>query len=443
MSQPFGCLRPSNFLASFWVSRWALMPFVIDPKCSVRGVTATIATILPRALRSRGPYLHTALVTAIRRPSGYPRVDQIDLGAFAELCELPTDAALVPFATSIEGGIPLYDGAATTALLTNADAAQAVAIEWAGVWDSGPGVLIIRGAFPNRNVVDEMSARFTEITAREKGLPTTDHFAPPGANTRIWNALQKCAFLDPKGFLRYYSNPLIALAAEAWLGPWYQVTAQVNVVHPGGAAQLAHRDYHLGFQSAADCARFPRHVHAMSDALVLQGAVAHTQMPVESGPTRFLPGSQRYLDGFIAWRDPTFVHYFEQHAVQPALAIGDAVFFNPSLHHGAGRNTTGADRVANLLEISSAFAKPMEAVDRQAMSSVVFPVLAAMALAGEFSDREVDDIIATVADGYGYPTCLDSPSPDGSRPQTCQQQMRQAVREQWSAERFQAALARH
>ena len=55
-------------------------------------------------------------------------------------------------------------------------------------------------------------------------------------------------------FADYYSNDILALISEAWLGPNYQVTSQVNVVNPGGAAQTAHRDYHLGFMSAAQAA---------------------------------------------------------------------------------------------------------------------------------------------------------------------------------------------
>jgi ectoine hydroxylase-related dioxygenase (phytanoyl-CoA dioxygenase family) len=30
---------------------------------------------------------------------------------------------------------------------------------------------------------------------------------------------------------------------EAWLGPGYRVTAQTNIVKPGGRAQQPHRDY--------------------------------------------------------------------------------------------------------------------------------------------------------------------------------------------------------
>jgi ectoine hydroxylase-related dioxygenase (phytanoyl-CoA dioxygenase family) len=34
----------------------------------------------------------------------------------------------------------------------------------------------------------------------------------------------------------------------------------------------------------------------------LQGAVAHTDMPAETGPTTYLPHSQKYLPGYLARR---------------------------------------------------------------------------------------------------------------------------------------------
>ena len=65
-----------------------------------------------------------------------------------------------------------------------------------------------------------------------------DHFAKPGANDRIWNALEKLCLRDPAVFAAYYGNAVIALVSEAWLGPSYQITSQLNVVNPGGAAQV-------------------------------------------------------------------------------------------------------------------------------------------------------------------------------------------------------------
>ena len=133
-----------------------------------------------------------------------------------------------------------------------------------------------------------------------------DHFAKAGANDRVWNALEKLAVRDPETFVDYYANDILALVSRAWLGPGYQVTSQVNVVRPGGKAQDPHRDYHLGFLENDVVERYPTHVHLLSPVLTLQGAVAHSDMPVESGPTMYLPYSHQYVPGYLAWRLPEF-----------------------------------------------------------------------------------------------------------------------------------------
>ena len=164
--------------------------------------------------------------------------------------------------------------------------------------------------------------------------------------------------------------------SEAWLGPAYQITSQLNVVNPGGAAQVAHRDYHLGFQSAAAIERFPVHVQRLSPVLTLQGAIAHCDMPIETGPTLYLPFSQSYLPGYMATARPEFRDYFDKHHVQLPLAKGDAVFFNPALFHAAGTNRSkDVRRIANLLQVSSAFGRAMESVDRLKMSLRLYPAL--------------------------------------------------------------------
>ena len=143
------------------------------------------------------------------------------------------------------------------------------------------------------------------------------------------------------------------------------MTSQVNVVNPGGQAQVAHTDYHLGFMSVEQAQAYPMHVHALSPALTLQGAVAHNAMPVETGPTMYLPYSQLYHGGYVACHKREFVDYFDEHYVQLPLDKGDAVFFNPGLYHGAGTNRSrDVRRMANLLQVSSPFGRAMESVDR-------------------------------------------------------------------------------
>ncbi|GGX34126.1 phytanoyl-CoA dioxygenase [Streptomyces malachitofuscus] len=354
-----------------------------------------------------------------------------DLETFRALVEQQTDLAAHPHATAVERNVLLYD--ADRLALADRRAVQA---ELVRALSAGPGIVVVRGAFPDPAVVDRTTAVFDALIAEQRasGAGAGDHFARPGANDRVWNALEKTALYDPQAFADYYANDVIALLSSAWLGPGYQVTSQVNVVNPGGAAQTVHRDYHLGFLSNETAAAYPAQVHRLSPALTLQGAVAHCDMPVESGPTLYLPHSQKYEPGYLAWRLPEFRAYFEEHHVQLALAKGDAVFFNPALFHAAGANRS-ADirRMANLLQVSSAFGRAMETVDREAVTGAVYPVLLGRKAEGA-GEQWLENVIAASAEGYPFPTNLDNDPPvDGLAPPSQADVVRRALREGWTA----------
>lgn len=374
--------------------------------------------------------------------SALPRVrlSERDCGLddFRALVERTTDPAGYPHASAVERNVLVYDAGRLTA----ADR-DGVREELVHALTAGPGIVVVRGAFPDPEVVDRATAVFEALIAAQRvsGAGAGDHFAPPGANDRVWNALEKAALHDPDAFAAYYANDVLALVAEAWLGPGYQVTSQVNVVNPGGAAQTAHRDYHLGFLSAEAAAAYPAHVHRLSPVLTLQGAVAHCDMPVESGPTMYLPYSQTYEPGYLAWRLPAFQAYFDAHHVQLPLAKGDAAFFNPALFHAAGTNRSAdVRRMANLLQISSAFGRAMETVDREAVVNAVYPVLLERRAEGAGAAR-LENVVAVCAEGYPFPTNLDRDPPvDGMAPPSQADLVRRALREEWAPDRLRAEL---
>ncbi|MEW1775070.1 phytanoyl-CoA dioxygenase family protein [Streptomyces sp. NPDC086777] len=354
-----------------------------------------------------------------------------DLDAFRALVERTTDPAGYPHASAVEGNVLVYDGER----LRTADADHGIRTELVRALADGPGVVVFRGAFPDPAVIDRATAVFEALISEqhESGAGAGDHFATPGANERVWNALEKAALYDPEAFADYYANDVVALVSRAWLGPGYQITSQVNVVNPGGAAQTAHRDYHLGFLSDEQAEAYPAHVHRLSPVLTLQGAVAHCDMPVESGPTMYLPYSQTYEPGYLAWRRPEFQEYFRARHVQLALAKGDAVFFNPAVFHAAGTNRTlDVRRTANLLQVSSAFGRPMESVDREAVANAVYPVLRRRRSEGA-GEAWLENVIAASAEGYPFPTNLDSDPPvDGMAPPSQADLVRRALREGWA-----------
>lgn len=321
-----------------------------------------------------------------------------------------TDPADYPHAVDVRSNVLVYSAAA----IAGADR-RALQSEMIRALTDGPGVIVVEGAF-DHDVVDRATVAFRDIIAAQRaaGGAAGDHFGKAGANDRIWNAAQKLALYAPDVFAQYYSADTLALVSQAWLGPRYQVTSQVNVVNPGGAAQVPHRDYHLGFVDTDQLTAYPAHLHRLSPALTLQGAVAHCDMPVPSGPTMLLPYSQRFEAGYVAFYRPEFIDFFAAHHVQLPLRKGDAVFFNPALYHGAGSNVSAdISRMANLLQISSPFGRAMESLDRTAMVKAVYPALLAMKRAGG-TDRELANTVNATAEGYAFPTNLDSDQPIGS-----------------------------
>jgi ectoine hydroxylase-related dioxygenase (phytanoyl-CoA dioxygenase family) len=374
---------------------------------------------------------------------GYLSAHDCRLADLIDLVSQKTDLADYPYARTVEQNVLIYDAALLRKELSRPAGRPRLEAELARALLVGPGIVMLVGAFDDPWVIDRATRQFEAIIAAQRaaGGAVGDHFAAAGQNDRIWNALEKLALRAPEVFADYYANDLIAAVCRAWLGPGYQVTSQVNVVNPGGAAQTAHRDYHLGFGSAEWAARFPAHVHQLSPALTLQGAVAQTDMPAETGPTMYLPHSQKYLPGYLAWRRPEFGEYFEASRVQLPLAKGDAVFFNPAVFHAAGANRTAAvKRMANLLQVSSAFGRAMEVVDRSAMSVAVFPALQAMADDGA-SPAMIANVIAACAEGYAFPANLDLDQPAGDQAPPSQADiLTRAVTEGWSRRQLETEL---
>ena len=374
---------------------------------------------------------------------GYLAGADCRLDDFISLVSEPADLAGYPHASSVEQGVLVYDSARLRAEIARAGGGREVAAELIRALQDGPGIVVFTGAFEDLSVVGRATAEFEGIieAQRAAGGAAGDHFAAAGQNDRIWNALEKLALRAPEVFAAYYANDIIAAVCHAWLGPGYQVTSQVNVVNPGGAAQTVHRDYHLGFTGQAQAARYPAHAHRLSPALTLQGAVAHSDMPAETGPTMYLPHSQKYLPGYLAYWRPEFWAYFEDHHVQLPLRRGDAAFFNPALFHAAGANRTAdVHRMANLLQVSSAFGRAMEAVDRGRMCAAVFPALLAMADAGA-AGPAIANVIAACAEGYAFPTNLDLDQPVGGlAPPSQAEILARAVTERWPQARLEAEL---
>ena len=358
--------------------------------------------------------------------------------------EVKTQLADYKFASAVEQNALVYDCEKLTPVITSREGRREVMAELGRALLIGPGVLAFKNMYPDTSIVDRVSETFWQIIDEQhaRGEAKGDHYAKPGSNDRVWNVQEKLALRDPEAFVDYYRNDFLALIATAWLGPGYQITTQVNVVNPGGDAQQPHRDYHLGFMTDEQAMDFPLHVHGVSPLITLQGAVAHTDMTRESGPTMYLPHSQKMVSGYVAWRNEAVKKYFAENYSQLPLKKGDGAFFNPALLHAAGTNQTkDFKRMANLTQIGSAFGRTLETVDREQMSNAIYPVLRERKDAG-WSDHELKTVIAACAEGYAFPTNLDRDPPlKGLAPQSQADFVWQALASDQTSEQLRKELA--
>ena len=371
----------------------------------------------------------------------YLSTNDCDLDEFSKSLDRELQQNEVPLSHDIQKNVPIYDVSKIDFLSDT----KLLRTEWANILHKTSGVLVLKNAYPDTSIIDTASAIYEKIIADEKAATgdKADHFAASGANDRIWNSAQKLCQYDPQTFSKYFSNLAVDTACKAWLGPNYQMTAQINLVRPSGAAQSPHRDYHLGFQTKEIAESYPAHVHDLSPALTLQGAIAHVDMPIESGPTKLLPFSQIYRHGYLAFSQHDFREYFENNYIQIPLNKGDVLFFNPALYHAGGANISkNIHRMANLLQVSSAFGRAMESLNRSEMTRMLYPILAKNS--DKMNEAEINAAITSCSEGYSFPTNLDTAPPlDGLAPETQANLFRRALKEEMSFVDFKKELLLH
>lgn len=367
----------------------------------------------------------------------------IDYDDLAKICSQKTLQEDYPFADSVSNNVVIYDANYLETFIGDSENELRLKTELHQVLEGGPGVFVIRNLY-RHDAIDQSNNIFEKIVESE-GNTSNDHFAS-GTNTRIWNAFQKVALEDPNAFISYYSNNLLKLVAESWCGPNSQMTAQVNIVRPGGEMQKPHRDYHLGFQENQIVELFPISAHRLSNYLTLQGGVAHTDMPLASGPTMVLPYSQQYELGYLAWRDNACTDFFNDNAVQNQMNKGDGIFFNPALLHGAGSNTTkDFHRIGNLLQISSPFGKTMERIDYLKIINRIYPLLLEHSINKTLSEKLIENVLVCATDGYAFPTNLDNDKNSNSKLQgmTMFELTKQSLLDMVNLENFSLKLLEH
>ncbi len=157
----------------------------------------------------------------LQRHRSFFTVDDVNVDDLRSLVDTVTPAERYPNAEAIDREVVVYD----MAVERSPEQRQAMLEELADVFGGGPGVVVMRNA-----VAPEVIARATEafeaLIEQEKadGIGRGDHFAAPGANDRVWNALEKLAVADPETFVDYYEFEALQLVSTACLGPAFLVT---------------------------------------------------------------------------------------------------------------------------------------------------------------------------------------------------------------------------
>src|SRR5271168_3894802 len=125
-----------------------------------------------------------------------------DLDAFRRIVERSVNRADYPFASDVVSNVLVYDGLEARSAAASGETRKEIMAEWVEALTDGPGVIAIRGAFADMTAIDAANDHFWAIIDEERlgNVGGGDHFAKPGANDRIWNALEKLCLRDPTAF---------------------------------------------------------------------------------------------------------------------------------------------------------------------------------------------------------------------------------------------------
>ncbi|HEX2072884.1 MAG TPA: phytanoyl-CoA dioxygenase, partial [Geodermatophilus sp.] len=154
----------------------------------------------------------STLIPAARTTPGWFTADDCRLEEFRAVVETTTDLADYPYADEVRENVLVY-GPRLREHVQTPQGRRDVQAELARALLDGPGIVVFSRAFPDTAVVDRATAVFEAMIAEQKaaGVVGGDHFATPGANDRVWGALDKFAVRAPEAFAAYYGNDVLAL----------------------------------------------------------------------------------------------------------------------------------------------------------------------------------------------------------------------------------------
>ena len=152
--------------------------------------------------------------------SGYLHESDCRLEDFIAIVEQTTELSDYPFAESIEQNVVSYNCDRLRAECVDPDTRRAVQAELNKAFLEGPGIVVFKRAFPDTSIVDAATVAFNAMIDEQHrlGMKSGDHYAKPGDNDRVWNALEKLAVMAPDEFVAYYANDILTMASRRGSG---------------------------------------------------------------------------------------------------------------------------------------------------------------------------------------------------------------------------------
>ena len=105
--------------------------------------------------------------------------DSCDLDEFKALVERSAKRSDYPFASELASNVPIYDGREAGRAAASPEARKELMAEWVAAFTDGPGIILIRNAFPDVTGIDKSNAHYWAIIEEERAsnVGGGDHFA--------------------------------------------------------------------------------------------------------------------------------------------------------------------------------------------------------------------------------------------------------------------------
>ncbi|MFZ0601325.1 MAG: phytanoyl-CoA dioxygenase, partial [Roseiarcus sp.] len=96
------------------------------------------------------------------------RADSCDLEEFKEAVERTANRADYPFAADVASNVPVYDGLEARSAAASPEMRKELLAEWVDAFTDGPGIIVIRNAFPDLTAIDKANAHYWAIIEEER-----------------------------------------------------------------------------------------------------------------------------------------------------------------------------------------------------------------------------------------------------------------------------------